>query len=858
MKKIKLKKWMAPSPVVVVMAVAVIIVISLYSFFSRVYFFKQVETTIAQNAESVATELENSMRYAQSSIKLVSLMATHQMNGPVLRNPDSLFLSKLAETPFSRIEYVRGDGWNTAYGDSSFDVSDREFFQRGVRGETGIWVDYRPLYASEAQVIVYTPLFYRDSVVGVVAGILGGNTEIRSMMDYTLFGERIVALVCDRHLKIVASNTDDDVYGQLFEKKSQDFLPQNVIETFKKKARAGSTNAFSFSTEYGNSVAGVARVSNTGWVVVQMVPFHILKEFSWKNNSRAIAAILLVALFFILYLHSVYRTNRRLHSENEGRHLNVINALTESYGSAFEINLDTGKMVAYRVHPAIEHLLHEVAGQEIRYDSFLSLYQKRMVLSEDRSSFERIANLENVRREFLKNERFDITYRIFVKDKIHYLQAHLVKPSKTRPEFVMGFKVIDDVMSAELEKRKALNEQRMELVRALDQARMADRAMSKFLFNMSHDIRTPMTAVLGYEALAKKTLWNMNLSKEETAVFERYLNNIHNAGELLLDLINSVLNMARIESGVETLNETSVYTLEMTNWIVATFEQAAHQKNILLQVSRNFKNQYVYADKVKIQQILLNVVSNAIKFTRENGLVRISLRDYSHETPGMCNVEIVVEDTGVGISEDFMPRIFDEFEREQTALTRNVEGTGLGLCIVKKLVDLMQGTVKVTSRVGEGTRVVLTLPLKTTNVASVAPKAHRDVPHVNLAGKHVLLVDDDPKTCEIVGEMLKDAGMKVVCVESGTECVQRIDYSAVGSFDVILMDLRLPGMDGFETARKIRKLDNPRNANIPILALTANVFDEDRLRASRAGMKGLIAKPVISSELFGMLAQVLT
>ena len=170
----------------------------------------------------------------------------------------------------------------------------------------------------------------------------------------------------------------------------------------------------------------------------------------------------------------------------------------------------------------------------------------------------------------------------------------------------------------------------------------------------------------------------------------------------------------------------------------------------------------------------------------------------------------------------------------------------------------MRGAVKVTSRVGEGTRVVLTLPLKTTNVASVAPKANRDVPHVNLAGKRVLLVDDDPKTCEIVGEMLKDAGMKVVCVESGTECVQRIDYSAVGSFDVILMDLRLPGMDGFETARKIRKLDNPRNANIPILALTANVFDEDRLRASRAGMKGLIAKPVISSELFGMLAQVLT
>ncbi len=858
MKKIKLKKWMAPSPAVVVMAVAVIVVISLYSFFSRVYFVKQVENTIAQNVESVATEIETSMRYAQSSVKLVSLMATRQMTGPVLQNPESFFRSKQAETPFSRIEYVRGDGWNTAYGDSSYDVSDREFFQRGMHGETGIWVDYRPLYASEAQVMVYTPLFYRDSIVGVVAGILGGNTEIRSMMDCSLFGEQVVSLICDRRMKIVSSNMDDNVYGQQFEKKSQEFMPLNVVETFKKEAVAGSTAAFSFSTDYGNSVAGVARVSNTGWVVIQMVPFHILKEFSWKNNSRAIAAILLVALFFILYLHSVYKTNRRLHSENEGRHLNVINALTESYGSAFEVNLDTGKMVAYRIHPTIEHLMQEVAGQGVRYDSLMSLYQKRMVVSEDRSAFERIANLENLRREFMKQERFELTYRIFAKNDIHYLQAHFVKPSKTRPEFVMGFKIIDDVMSAELEKRKALNEQRMELVRALDQARTADKAKSKFLFNMSHDIRTPMNAVLGYEALAKKTLWNMNISKEEKSIFERYLNNIHNAGELLLELINSVLNMARIESGVETLDETPVYTLEMTNWIVATFEQAAIQKNVLLQVSRNFKNQYVYADKVKIQQILLNVVSNAIKFTREHGLVRVSLRDCAHETPGMCNVEIVVEDTGVGISEEFMPRIFDEFEREQTALTRNVEGTGLGLSIVKKLVDLMHGTVKVTSRVGEGTRVVLTLPLRTANEDDVSPKADQNATHVKLAGKHALLVDDDPKTCEIVGEILKDAGMRVVCVESGSECVQKIDYSAAGSFDVILMDLRLPGMDGFETARKVRQLENPRNAKIPILALTANVFDEDRQRANKAGMNGLISKPVTPSELFGMLGQVLT
>ena len=366
-----------------------------------------------------------------------------------------------------------------------------------------------------------------------------------------------------------------------------------------------------------------------------------------------------------------------------------------------------------------------------------------------------------------------------------------------------------------------------------------------------------MNAVLGYEALAKKTLWNMKLSKEERGVFERYLNNIHNAGNLLLDLINSVLNMARIESGVETLNETPVYTLEMTDWIVATFEQAALEKNILLQVSRNFKNQYVYADKVKIQQILLNVVSNAIKFTREHGLVRISLRDYAHDVPGMSNIEIVVEeDTGVGISEDFLPRIFGEFEREQTALTRNVSGTGLGLSIVKKLVDLMHGSVKVSSRVGEGTRVVISLPIKVAQ-ENAAKKAKFETKQANLAGKRVLLVDDDSMTCEIVSELLKDLGMSVVCVENGSDCIRKLEYSQIGAIDVILMDLRLPGMDGFETAQKIRRLENRQNASVPIIALTANVFDEDRIKASKAGMDGLIAKPVDSAELFNKLCRVL-
>jgi signal transduction histidine kinase/ActR/RegA family two-component response regulator len=855
MGKINLKRWLTLNPAIAVVALLAIVVVCLYAFYMREAFFVQIEQTIAENTRKEASEIETKLRFARSGIQHISQMVARKMDGPVLQYPNSVIHPLLTETPFSRVEYIRGDGINMVNGEPAFDASDREYFRRGILGETGIWINYSPRYSKEALVDVYTPLIYNDSVVGVLTGLLGGNTDLRPVLDYRIFGENTVGILCDQHLNIIVSNVVDNDFGKSFESRATEFFPSDVVELFKQNAMLDEPKAFRFSSDAGTSVACVFQVGGTGWFVVQMVPCHVLMNYSRWTALSAAAAVLIVALLFAVYMHSAYRTNRRQQTENDGRRLNIINALTESYGSAFEVDLNTGRVVVYRLNPNVARLMREFDNQDLFYDQLLAHYIKRAVLPEDYAVLGPVITLDVLRREFIKRDRFELVYRVLVNGGIHYLQVHYVKPSRDRSEFVVGFKNIDEAMTAELEKRKELNEQRMELVRALEQAHQADAAKSKFLFNMSHDICIPMNAVLGYGNLSKKRLARMSLPAEEMSVIGHYLDNIQMAGTQLLDMIQSVLNKARIDSGAEVLNETPVLTVKMSDWLVATFEQAALQKNVLLQVSRNFEHNCVVADKVKIQQILLNVVSNAIKFTKEWGLIRISLRDLPHEMPGMCYIEMVVEDTGIGISEEFMPRIFNDFEREQTARTRGISGVGLGLSIVKKLVDLMQGTIEVTSRVGEGTRVVVKTPHAIAEWDSASRNDLMAKLPENFAGKRVLLVDDDSMNCEIVGDMLKEWKMDYACVVDGSSCIHKLEFSPSGTFDVVLLNLQLSILDGYDVVRHIRKMENGQKANIPVIAMAACTDDVDREKMISVGINGFLTKPIEAEQLKEALAK---
>jgi signal transduction histidine kinase/ActR/RegA family two-component response regulator len=849
---------MTLNPAVFVVAAAVVVLVFVYAYFVHEYIFKQVEQNIVQDTWNVSSELEKTIHFAKSSVKLMSYTISSKMDGPELKNPQSTVFSKIAETPFSKVEFINANGIDFSQDEDPFDASDHESFQRGMQGETGVWINFAPQKSSEAHVNVYTPLYYRDSIVGVVSGILGGNTDISSMMNYyKIYGESIVGLVCDKHMNIISSNVVSDDYGKSFEMRAQDFFPPEIFEVFKKNAVLDEPTPFRFSSIYGTSVACIFRAGGIDGFVVLMVPYHVLGGVTRAVLLQSIIAVSLVLLFFLIYMRSLYLINRRLRDEMEGKHLNVINALTESYGSAFIIDMNTGRGECYSIDKTLLRHMQDAFDKSSHYDQLMPLYVKQMVIPEDRPQFDKVLSLERLAHEFIKHNRFEFIYRVAKGKELHYLQAHFVKPSKDRKEIVIGFKIVDESMNAELEKRKELNEQRTALAKALDRARKADKAKSNFLFNMSHDIRTPMNAVLGYEALAQKYLHNLNLSDAEVSVFNHYFNGIQTAGNFLLDMINSVLNLARIESGYERIEEMPILTAELSGNLVTTFELAAQQKNIMLQVSRNIRPRYVYGDKVKIQKILLNIVGNAIKYTRSQGLVRISLRDLPHENPDMCYIEMVVEDTGVGISEDFLPNVFNAFEREQTPLTRGINGTGLGLSIVKKLVDLMHGTINITSRVGEGTRVVVVLPHRLVK-EDISEKEEKQILLNNqFVGKRILLADDDSVTCEIVSDMIKSVGADIVCVGSGNDCFRKIDMSPAGTFDAVLMDLKMPRGDGIETTARIRKMDDLRKANIVIVALSASAFDEERQAALDVGVNAHVAKPVNMVELINTLSRLM-
>jgi signal transduction histidine kinase len=857
MKKIKLKRLMPLNPAIIVVAVAVVVLVVVYALGAREFYFNQIEEAVTQETQRLSLDLGKTLNFGKSSIKLVSQSVSKKMDGPELRRPESVFLSMKDDVPFSKIEYIRKDGLKLSYDDEPVDVSESEFFRQGILGKSGIWIDYTGKKFGEARINIYTPLYYGDSVIGVITGILGGKKDISPMLRYTVNGEQTIGLLCDRELTLVASNVVDSDYGESFEIRAQKFFPQEIVNVIKKNAMLKEPKAFRVTTEFGSSIVCIMSINEVGWFVVQMVPYHVLANVTKVVAIKAVLALFFVVLFFAIYFHSIFRTNRRLRNEMEGKHLNVINALTDFYGSAFVIDSRTGQSECYSIDPMASHYMQDAFEKAPHYDQLASLYVNRIVLLEDRPLFDKVVTLDRLNREFMKRDRFEFIYRISKDGVIHYMQIHYVKPSKDRPEIVMGIKLIDESMNAELEKRKELNEQRVALVKALDRAQRADKAKSNFLFSISHDIRTPMNAVLGYDTLAQRYIQNLNLTDSETSLLNYYLGNIQSAGKLLLDMINSVLSLTSIESGYDKLEETPVLTAALTEDLVTTFEQTARQKNIMLQIARNIKARCIYVDKVKFHQILMNVVSNAIKYTRGGGLVRISMRDLPHENPEMCNIEMVVEDTGVGISEEFLPRVFGAFEREQSALTRGIDGTGLGLSIVKKLVDMMHGTVNITSRVGEGTRVVVVTPHRIAEDDPVQALPEVQPFKRNLSGKSILMADDDPQSCEIVSNLLTSLGAEIVCVENGNECYRQVDRSPAGSFDLILMDLKMPRGDGFETTALIRKLENPRKSRLPIIALSASAFDEEKKAAFEAGVNGHVAKPIDFAELLDSIAKLI-
>ena len=389
---------------------------------------------------------------------------------------------------------------------------------------------------------------------------------------------------------------------------------------------------------------------------------------------------------------------------------------------------------------------------------------------------------------------------------------------------------------------------------ALKKAEDASLAKTRFLNNMSHDIRTPMNVILGYAQLMENELKGKDMP--ETL---EHLEKMQQSGNLLLSIINNVLDMARIESGRMELDENYCRIEDVRKSLFAVFDEKARKKNIALHYTMNVEHEHVLTDVTKVKEIFVNILSNAIKYTPSGGSIMMSVDELPCDEPGYMIVRNRVSDTGIGMSQDYMTKIFDAFTREQNTTKSKIAGTGLGMSIVRKYVDLLGGTIDVESELGKGSTITVTLKHK------IADESYYVKKHIEesgtgseiLEGRNILLAEDNDLNAEITEAILERAGIKTERVEDGIQCVNMIEKMPAGTYDMILMDIQMPKMNGYKATQAIRRLPDKDKACIPIVAMTANAFEEDKRDALAVGMNGHIAKPIELDKLLSMLAEVI-
>ena len=468
-------------------------------------------------------------------------------------------------------------------------------------------------------------------------------------------------------------------------------------------------------------------------------------------------------------------------------------------------------------------------------------------------------------REFLRDEnRREFLYRLDRDESIwRRCVMQVIERCEGNPVTVLVCIATLDSITTEKEElnrrvaaqNRQLIEQQEALEQAIGMAQAANRAKTLFLNNISHDIRTPMNAIIGFSVLANSRIDNKDIVKD-------YLRKISQASEHLLLLINEVLDMSRIESGKMNLDEQEESILDIMQILRDMLENDARDKNIHFRVyASDMMDEHIICDKTRLNQILLNVVSNAVKYTPEGGNVTVVFNEKGISEYGYATYEILVTDTGIGMSEEFLNNIFEPFTRANNTVISGIHGTGLGMAITKSLIDMMGGNIEIKSRENEGTEVLMRFDFKLVNSpqnkSKPKPVMQYKADITDFDGMKVLLVEDVELNLELAQQMLEDCGMKVETAFNGEEAVREIENSAPGDFDLVLMDIQMPVMDGYEATRRIRALADPELAGVPIIAMTANAFAEDRQMALDAGMNAHIAKPIKMDRIVEVLMDVL-
>ena len=518
----------------------------------------------------------------------------------------------------------------------------------------------------------------------------------------------------------------------------------------------------------------------------------------------------------------------------------IISAVSRLYFSVYRIDLQTD----FYEEISSDQSVHRLTGHEGKAQKKLYELCDSIVAEEYRKVVRRFFQLSTVADRLAKTDTVEIEY---LASDGNWHQARFIEKKRDENGRVTRILYLTRIVSQE--KQRELEQQRLQI--AYQVAENANEAKTTFLLNMSHDIRTPMNAILGFSGLMRERLTDPELL--------HYQEMIDESGKLLLSIINNVLDMARIESGKVELNENCNTTGDIISGVCKVFAAEAEKKNIQLVHKTQIVHRYILCDVTKIQEIFTNLISNAVKYTPDGGKITVTTTELPGDEPGYIRVKSVVEDTGIGMSKEFLPHIFELFSRERNTTSGKIPGTGLGMQIVKRLVDLMQGTIEVSSELGKGSCFIVTIPHKIADERYYEKAELQEVKESprDFSGKRILLAEDNELNAEIAIAILSEAGLVIERAEDGIICVNKLEQNPAGTYDLILMDIQMPNMDGYQATQIIRQLPEKEKANIPIVAMTANAFEEDKKKALEKGMNGHIAKPIDVEKIETVLLNIL-
>lgn len=519
--------------------------------------------------------------------------------------------------------------------------------------------------------------------------------------------------------------------------------------------------------------------------------------------------------------------------QKEMQYQAVMNALGQDFAAIFltDLRQDTIEMIRGMEDT---HLGLTLENVHHRYSEWIRYACEHLVYEENREEMALLLSAAHLERELLQHKMYSVRCHVHPNpagNEYFEVRAVLSQQDENHFEVIMGYRPLDQVIREE-----RMNQQRLE--EALHQVELANEAKSAFLFNMSHDIRTPMNAILGFSSL-------LRMHKEEPEKILDYTEKIEKSGEYLLSLINNVLELSRIESGKSQLDEAIIDTKELNDAVCYLFENQMKAKQISFTRTLRTTHRFIYADKVKLQEILLNLLSNACKYTPPGGKVSFDVCSAPSQEEGVELFTSTIRDNGIGMTKEFLAHIFEAFTRARSSTESRQPGFGLGMGIAKKLTELMGGTITVESEPGKGTTFTVSIPHRIAKCPEKEFYAEQSVlPDTVLQGRRILLAEDNDLNAEIAEELLKDAGLLVERARDGIECLAMLEKKKAGWYDLILMDIQMPNMDGYKATTIIRRLEDPELSKIPIIAMTANAFAEDKAKAIALGMNAHVAKPI--------------